>query len=321
MRERFPFRPFWTLFQPVRAPNDGGGEGGAPAVAADPADPAAPAASAVPKWYEGDGLTTDERRFLESKGLTGIEDPAEAASKLARYYRSAEQLIGDKNAMKGPAKDQPIGDWMKANAKTFGIPETAEGYKVDKPADWPKDLPWNDELDAKAQTLAFERGVPVELHKAYIGMVADYMKGTAADLDRQMETARGEMMAELQRDWGNQTDAKLTQAKQAMSHFAGEAGLPPEAIDGLMTTLKEKVGDAAAMKLFAAIGASMGEDRGVHLGKSSQFSMTPAEASAAMSAMSQPGGKLYEATKAQNRVLLAEAQQERERLARIAAGG
>lgn len=334
MRDRFPFRPFWPLFQPLRAPNDGGAPPApAPAPAAGdpppatpaPANPApAPAAgdAPAPKWFETADFSPDDRKWLDSKGATGIEDAAAAAVKGFKFYREAEKLIGDKNAIKGPAKDQPISDWMKANAKTFGIPDSVDGYKVDKPADWPKDLPWNEELDAKAQALAFENGVPVELHKAYIGMVADYMKGTAADLDRQMDTARGEMMTELQRDWGKQADAKLTQAKQAMSHFAGEAGLAPEAIDGLMTTLKEKVGDAAAMKLFAAIGASMGEDKiGGLGGGGGALGMTPAEAKAQMTAASQPGGKLWEAMKSNNRTALAEAHAEVERLAKIAAGG
>lgn len=313
MRNLFSMRPSWASFLLLRAPADIAGAGAvadpAPAPAAgDPAaampgaaEPApAPAGGAAPAkpWHESDRFNDDERRWLTAKGLA-IEDPVEAAVKLLKGHRSAEQRIGRglDAIMDRPAKDQKYSEWAKANATALGLPENIDGYKVERPVDWPKDLPWNDELDSKAQALAFENGVPPDVHKAYIGMVADYMKGTAADLDRQLEVARTEMMTELQRDWGKQTDAKLTQAKQAMSHFAGEAGLPPEAVDSLMTTLKEKVGDAAAMKLFAAIGASMGEDRISGLGGASQLSMTPAEATAAMSALSRPGGELFEALK------------------------
>jgi hypothetical protein len=330
MRDRLPFRPFWPLFRPFAAPEDGGAApadttpaaGDAPAAASAAPNPAPdPAPAAAAKWFEAPDLAPDERKWLESKGLTGIEDPAVAAGKLAKFYREAEKMIGDKNVIKGPAQDQSISDWMKANAKTFGVADSVDGYKVDKPADWPKDLPWNDELDAKAQALAFERGVPVDLHKAYIGLVADYMKGSAETIDREIETARSEMMSELQKDWGRQTEAKLTQAKQAVSHFAGEAGLGQEAIESLMTTMKEKVGDAATMKLFAAIGASMGEDRGVAVGKGAALGLTPSEARAQMAGMSQPGGELYEATRAQDRTRIAAANAKVEQLARIVAGG
>jgi hypothetical protein len=311
MRDLFPLRPFWATFLALRAPADGAGAGAAaadpapapaagdpPAATPAPADPT-PAPVAPPKpWHDSDRFNDDERRWLTAKGLA-IDDPVEAAVKLLKGHRSAEQRIGKglDAIMDRPAKDQKYAEWAKANAAALGLPESVEGYKVERPADWPKDLPWNEDLDAKAQALAFENGVPPEVHKAYIGMVADYMKGTAADLDRQMDAARGEMMAELQRDWGKETDAKLTQAKQAMGHFAGEAGLAPEAVDSLMTTLKEKVGDAATMKLFAAIGASMGEDKIGGLGGGGQFGMTPAEANAAIAAMAAPGGELFEAYK------------------------
>lgn len=304
------------------APADPAPAGDPPAADPAPANPAAPAAATpAPKWFEGDHLNAEEVRFLESKGLTGVEDPAEAAAKLTKFYRGAEQLIGDKNALKGPAKDQSLADWMKANAKTFGIPESPDGYKVDKPADWPKDMPWNDALDAQAQAFAHQNGVPADIHKGYVGMMADYMKGTAAGIDAELARANTEMMGELERDWGRETPARIAQAKQAVQHFATEAGLPPEAMSALMAGMKEKVGDAATIRLFQAIGASMGEDRAVQIGKGGSMGLTPTEAKAALSAMSQPGGKMWEATKSNNRAQIAEAHAEMERLARIMAGG
>lgn len=305
----------------------GGGDGVTPPVAGDPPPVTPPPANTPPandpparKWFEGEGISQDEFRFLESKGLTGIEDPVEAAAKLTKFYRGAEQLIGDKNAIKGPAKDQPLSEWMKENAKAFGIPDSADGYKIDKPADWPKDLPWNDDLNTRAQALAFERGVPADMHKAYVGMMADYMKETASHIDQEVERARSDMMTELEQDWGQQTPAKITQAKQAMQHFGAEAGLSPEALSGMMSVMKEKLGDAATLRLFQAIGASMGEDRGVQIGKGGSLGVTPAEAKAQMAAMAQPGGKMWDATQSGDRTRIAEARSEMERLARIAAG-
>ncbi len=323
-----------ALPMPIWAPEgaDAGAAGDPPpGNAAPPAGNAAPPAAAgdppladgkpAGKWFEGDHLTPDELRFLESKGLTGIDDPREAAAKLTRYYRGAEQLIGDKNALRGPGKDQTISDWMKANAKVFGIPEDVAGYKVDKPADWPKDMPWNDDLDARAQAFAHQMGVPADIHKGYVGMMADYMKGTNEQIEAEMQKASAEMMAELQKDWGQQTAARITQAKQAAQHFAQEAGLSPDAMAGLMSVMKEKVGDAATMRLFQAIGAAMGEDTAVQIGKGGSLGITPAEAQAQMNAMAQPGGKLWEANMSGNRQAIAVAQAERERLARIVAGG
>lgn len=312
MRNLFPFSPFWAFLPFRNADGAGGGgaapatgaEGGAPPAGATPdaaAAPAAPAAAAAAaKWFEGDRFTAEEKTWLAARGMTGIEDPVEAATKLAKGHRMAEQRLGKgiDSIMDRPAKDQPLSDYMKANRDVFGLPETADGYKTEKPADWPKELPWNDDLDARAQALAFERGVPPELHKAYIGLVADYMKTTAADIDTQTQKAQSDMMVELTKDWGAQTQAKLTQARQAMNFAATEAGLSPEGVSAAMAALNEKTGDPAVMKMFAAIGAAMSEDSGIGLNKGGGLGITPVDARAQIQKMSNPGGEYYEAMQA-----------------------
>ena len=308
MRNRFPFFPFYGFLPLRNADGAGGGAGGGAAPdAGAPADPAIAAAAAavaseapVAKWFESDRFNADEKTWLASRGLTGIEDPVEAAIKMGKGHRMAEQRLGKgvDSIMDRPAKDQPLSDFMKANREVFGLPETAEGYKTDQPTDWPTDLPWTNELDAKAQALAFERGVPPELHKAYVGLVAEYQKSLSDGVDAAVEKARVDMMAEVRKDWGAQTDAKLAQARQALNYFGTEAGLTSDGMQAALSALNEKTGDPAVMKLFAAIATGMGEDKAIGLGNGGGGMVTPADAKSQIAAMSAPGGEYFEAMKA-----------------------
>lgn len=331
-----------TRFDLTRETPDAGAGGGdpAPAASAAPAggDPApapagdpAPAAPAAPakKWFETEHFSEEERRGLAAKGLTGIEDPIEAAARIAKLYRAAETRIGKglDSIMDRPAKGQSYADWAKANAEALGLPADAEGYAVERPEVWPKDMPWDDKLEAAAKARAVEMGVPPDVHKAYVEVFASRMADMAKDLDTQADAARAQLTADLQKEWGKQYGAQLTVARQAMEFAATEAGLSADSVQAALQTLNEKTGDPAVMKMFAAIGRAMGEDRAVNLGGASQLGMTAAEAQAAMTALSQPGGELYEALMAQRSGTagaaqrLQAAQAKRAHLAKIAAGG
>lgn len=333
----FPALPPVVLFRAPDDPAPAGGDpapaGGDPAPVTDPApagDPA-PAADPAPakKWFETDHFTDDERRTLAAKGLTGIEDPTEAAAKIAKLYRAAETRIGKglDSIMDRPAKGQAYAEWAKANAEALGLPADEAGYAVDRPESWPKDMPWDETLETAAKKMAADMGVPPDVHKAYVGIFAERMANMAQELDAQAEASRAALMADLQKDWGKTTQAQLTMARQAMEFAATEAGLPAETVSAALQTLTEKTGDPAVMKMFATIGRLMGEDRAVSLNNGSSLSMTPAEANAQMAALSSPGGELFEALKAQREGVpgaaarLTAAQAKRTQLAKVAAGG
>lgn len=325
MNNLFAPMPFWRT--PVFAPEDGGGaapaadDAGTVAAAGD-----ATAAGAAAKWYESADFDDDHRAWLAARGLN-TEDQNAALVKLAKGHRAAEQRLGRgvDTIIDKPAKGQSIAEWAKANGDALGLPKDIEGYKVERPADYPKDLIWDEALDAKAQQLALENGIPPEFHKAYVGMFANYMAEISNKVDADQERANTELRSELTREWGKEYEAKAALAAQAMNHFATEAGLTEDSMTNALAAMTKDLGDAAVVKLFATIGAAMGEDKAISIGNGGSLGMTPADARREMQAMTKEGGELWLANDAVRKgesgatARLKAAQARQKQLAQIAA--
>ena len=278
----------------------GGGEGGA-------------------KWWQASEFSPEEQQWLAAKGLTE-DDPTKVLPALVRGHRNAEQRIGKglDAIIDKPAKDQPIGDYLKANAAIFGLPDKEDGYAVKPPENWPKDIPWDAEFEAEARKVAFEKGVPPELHRAYVDLFANKVQNMAKAADEGLAQARAEMMTALQKDWGSQTEARITLARQGLAFAAEKAGIGGEELGAINQLLSEKTGDAGVMKLFHAIGAALSEDSLTGAGKGGGLAMTPAEARAELARFQSPDGDYGKALAANDTAKLAELRGRREFLARIA---
>lgn len=292
MRNRWLF----TLPLPLWAPEDGGAPPPAEGTPATPpaGDGAPPPAGA--KWFEGDALTDEDRTWLTAKGIP-LDDPAAAAVKLAQGHRNAEKYIGkgvDK-ILERPAEGQDWGDWARANAAALGLPDKAEAYDLSAPESWPKDLPWDTDLEAKFRDLAFKSGMPPAMAKATVGIFAERMAALAGDVDRQFAEANGKMMADLEREHGAALPRVLAQAKQGAQALADWAGLDKDALAAFTNRIsKDAGGDAMAIKVMAAIGARLGEDTAIGLGAGGGGgAASKADAQAALADFMKPGGAYY----------------------------
>jgi len=287
----------------------------------DPAAPPPGGTPPAPKWFEADSFAPEERDWLAARGLA-VDDPLSILPKLVKGHRGAEQKLGRglDSIMDRPAKDQDLSAWLRGNAGLLGLPEGEDGYKVDPPTDWPKDMPWDAGLEAAARKLAFEAGVPKAAHEAYVGLFAQKMKALEAAATEGLATARTAMMAELSTEWGDAMPARIAQAQQAMSAFGLAAGLTADQVAGVTQVLAEKTGDAGVLKLFAAIGQAMGEDRGLGLGQGGGLGMTPAEAKEELRRFEAPDGEYGKAFAARDHRRLKELAARREQLSKLAAG-
>lgn len=306
---------------PFRAPDDESGTGGAPPGGTDPQPPQGGGQPAPAKWYETVELAEEERQWLSSRGLNE-DDPLKVLPKLVKGHRSAEQRIGRgmDSILDKPAKDQKLGDWMRQNAATFGLPDSDEGYGAAQPDFWPKEMPWDAELEASARKLAFENGIPPEAHKAYVDLFAKKMQAYGEEADRALDAAKADMMAELERDHGTKAPAVLAGARQAAQHYAEKAGLGGEELNRVMGVLADKVGDAGVIRFMNAIRADMGEDAGVGLGRGGGLTMSAAEAKAELARFEGPEGEYGKAFAAGDARRLADLRARRDQLAKIAVG-
>lgn len=283
-----------------------------------PQPPPAPAA----KWWENDkAFSAEQREYLTAKGLT-LDDPMEVMPRVIEMHRQAEKRLGKPADafMDRPAKDQKLGDWMKANAELFGIPKDAAGYELEV-KDLPEGVQWDKGLEDKFRTFAHENGVPAALAKDMVGLFAGHMADTVKGLETELQTTRQTLELELKKDWGDQYGAKVTLAKQAVDALAEKAGFDQQALTNLNMALSEKVGDPAVMRLFAAIGEMMGEDSLKGLGKgNNSLATTPAEARAEISQLRGRDGAYTKAIQSGDRAEMDRLQKRIETLTRIAAG-
>lgn len=292
-----------------------GGAGGTPPADPPPADP--PADPPAAKWWQGSDYNAEEQQWLAARGLTE-DDPAAVMPKLVKGHRAAEQRIGKglENIMDRPAKDQKFADWARANAAALGLPDKEDGYAVQPPQDWPKGMEWNAGLEAQARKLAFDMGVPPEAHQAYVGMFAAEMRRVSEAATTDFAAAQAQMMTDLQKDYGDQTPAVLTRARQAAALVAEKAGISGDGLEALTGLLADKLGDAGVIRMFNAIGELGGEDALV--GRSSGLAMTPADARAELAKMSAPGGEWFEASATRNMAKLRELRPRFDHLSKLA---
>lgn len=325
MHKKFAFR---LILREAAGEGAAGGDGGA----ADAAAAAAAAAAAgagdggagapAAKWWEGSTYSTEEQQWLAARGLTK-DDPTEIVPQLVKGHRAAEQRLGRglDSILDKPGKDQPISDWMRAHAADLGLPDKEDGYAVAPPEDWPKDAPWDTDLEAAARKLAFEEGIPPKALQGFVNLFAGKVKAMNDASEQGLASANDKMMSELRRDYGEQTGAVITKARQGAQIVAEKAGFSPEALASVGQVLSEKAGgDANTIRFMAAIADMMGEDRAAGLGNGGSLTMTSAEARAELARFQSPEGEYGKAFAAGDTTKMRELSARREQLSKIAAG-
>lgn len=269
------------------------------------------------KWWEK--LGDDQRDLVTKSGLT-LEDPVEAVAKLADMERAAQRKLGAKpeDLMTKPKEGQSVAEWMKENGSVLGVPDAADGYEITPPDSWPKDAKWDTDFEAQVRSIAHEEGVPAVALNRLVAVYAEKVAGLEATADETYQQANQQMMQGLESDWGDQTKARMTMAKQAAAAVAEKAGLDQDGLQGMIGVLSAKTGDAQAIKFMAAIGEMMGEDQLAGLNSDAMdMGDTPAAARAKLAKLREPGGEYFEAVQANDRDKMARLQPEIERLSKL----
>lgn len=164
-------------------------------------------------------------------------------------------------ALTMPGKDATAEDWA-AFYTQLGRPETAEGYELP--------LPEGDDG-------AFAKQVAPMLHKH--GITAEQAKGLAADWNAMqaaqneaataaeqaritaMDTKNRAEAETLKSEWGQEHDANMHHAKQAVAQF-----LPKEQAGDIIASIESVVGYKATIQMLHAIGKGLAEHDAAGLG-------------------------------------------------------
>ena len=274
------------------------------------------------KWWQGERFADPARQYLTAKGLT-VDDPLEALQKTVDIAANAEKRIGKglDSILDKPAKGEAYPDWVAKNREALGLPKDETGYEVAKPEAWPKDAPWNAAGEAKVKAVAVKYGIPKEAVQELVNIQAEDALASYNETASMTTKAKAELMAELEKDYGDQTPKVMHEARLGAQFIGEKAGLSTEAIANLADVLTDKTGDANAIRAFRVIGQMLGDDSAVGMGRGGGLTTTPAEARAEIARQRSPDGDYAKAVKAGDRAEIARLQPTIDRLTRIAAGG
>lgn len=295
-----------------------------PPPANDPPPPPPPPAPPPPtsKWWEGERFADPARQFLTAKGLT-VDDPMEAMPKLVDMAANFEKRIGKglDTIIDRPGKDEPYADWIAKNREALGLPKDEAGYQVQRPEAWPKDAPWNDASEAKVRAVGVKYGLHPEAVQEIVNIAAQDALQTYQDAAAMGEEAKRTLMADLEKQYGDQTPKVIQKARLGAQAVAEKAGLQMDAVANLSDVLTDKIGDANAIRFMAAIGDMLGDDNALGLGKGGGLTTTPAEARAELARLRGPDGEYAKAFAKGDRATMEQLRPKMDSLTRIAAGG
>jgi hypothetical protein len=198
--------------------------------------------------------------------LKAIRDVAS----LAKSYVHAQRLVGAER-IPLPGRNQDLAAWE--GWERLGRPARPEDYVIARP-ELPEGVEWDGEAEAAFRPVAHRLGLLPHQVEGVVGLFAELQARRTAGGREAAAADAGDMEAELREAWGGRYDAELASARRAARAFAG----PDE-----LARLEGATGSAALVRLFARIGAAMGEDRMV--AGEAAGRLGPAEAKAAIDAV------------------------------------
>jgi len=207
-------------------PGAGGGEGGEPAAAAPDWR------ESIPAEYKDSAMFAEDQvkdlpslmtQFANSQQLLGdsIRIPGENADDDA-LNRFNEKLSGVKGVTRIPGMDASEAEVSEFFAK-LGVPDTAAQYEMYAPTD--EEVPQGLELDNRLENGFGEIAHKLNLTPGQVkGLSEWFTKDTIETAKGQME-AKNTMLAELQKEYGNNFEARMSLATTVIEKFGTKYAL------------------------------------------------------------------------------------------------
>lgn len=227
-----------------------------------PAPNPAPAAAAVDYNAVYATLKPENKEIFERKGYhrAGANGGPADVNMLLDTIRHQDGLIGKNNLPQPNTADaKELSSW--AGWKALGVPESADGYKINR-AEMP--------VGADGQPIAYDEKMEKVLlgamqagrvPQAYAQNVYDALVSArvaeAQALHQEIAQDRIDTDAALTKSWGANKDKMVAQAQNALRQLAGKIGVDPNT---LAQDSNAVLGSAGVVKLFAFLAQNMGED-------------------------------------------------------------
>lgn len=213
-----------------------------------------------------EGETASLRDWAKSVGVKDL-------NQLAKIARDNQRALRESGRVKVPgenASPEEVAAWRKA----IGVPDTAEGYKLD-PVKGPdgSEVQLDNGLLGRLAAKAHEIGVPEAAYKALVG---DYVQAQLEEFST-MEAGQRTEAAEWVKAQGDKAAAKSA----AVNRAAEALGLDGEEV----LKVRNALGSKRALDMLAKLGEGIGEDVVMGLNGSHRFLVNADQAQAQIDQM------------------------------------
>lgn len=166
----------------------------------------------APDWY---------RRFAELEPYAASLAKFRRPEALAKSYAHLERMKGY------PAQEDETR--MAAFRAAVGLPETAEDFVLERPADTPDEV-WNPELVKSLTRVAYDYGVPPRALQALSARYAEEGRRFMAECRRREEEAVEDADAALQEAWGTRYESNMERVGNFLHTMGQRAGVEVETL-------------------------------------------------------------------------------------------
>jgi hypothetical protein len=199
-------------------------------------------------WWEKDPDLKDHGAHFSK--YKGVKDAL-------RHTLNLQQLLGSKaDAVIIPGPDSPPDVVAKFREK-LGVPENPEGYKIEKPADLPEGVTWDEERVKGFAKMAHDLSLtPQQVAKLREWDMAQITGQVATTRERMVAIEKAELAKQseiLTKEWGNGADFKKNESLATRAALTAGFTMDEVTTDPIFR-------NASVVKAFAKLGALMSED-------------------------------------------------------------
>lgn len=217
-----------------------------------------------------DGFSDEMKNWAINKGFTKPADFATAAM-------SAEKMLGGKTLpAPDPSNPEKLAEWE--GWKALGVPEAADGYKVERPQ-LAEGIEWDEAAEGMFRELAHKHHFTPGQFQAAVELYANLVSQQSGQALAQAAAKWEDVKGELVREWGPaEFQKRVDVAREAIRHYARDERGKPLVDEAVVQRINMALGDAGTIRFFADIGMQLAEQRIIGGSTGIQFGMTPQQA-------------------------------------------
>jgi len=225
-----------------------GGDGGNGGNAAGVITPQ-PGASTPKPWLE-----QISAEFRTNPAIAEVNDVNDLTKRYIEQAGTLTETTGKlENAIFKPGEGATKAD-VKAFHKALGVPDSVDGYGIQRPDNMPEGLEYDEALEKGFLEAAHKAGMTTEHAQTALDFYNNMVIEAYKQLEEGIAQAKTDTKAELEKDWKDDMKANVQKAEKVLERFDK---------DGKFRDSLEKAGllyDPAGYRMFHAIASVMSED-------------------------------------------------------------